>query len=213
VPDLLKVSTERRIDELWLYLNTFADFLNRATEDHARTTTERAFEIGDETVREEFLAASDDRLLDYTITLPRILLNSFHVSAYTLFESELFLLTRRIGRKKTQPFDVGDLKGEDYLEQAGLYLLKTTGLKLSSFASWTKIREGQTLRNLIVHSNAVPSKQGQFDLVRRLGFTDEPQFRSSRSIPISVTTAYCHTFLRTIKGFFAEFYSAAGDHL
>lgn len=211
--DFLSVGTDIRINELRDYLDTLKKQLEIIAKDYEERIEEQARKIKDERERDEFYEFSGERHWDYTKTFPRILLNSFHVTAYTLLESEIFSLASLIGRKQKQIFDVSDFGGRDYLRTASLYILKITGVNAQDFKSWNSIDDGRHMRNIVVHSNGVPSTQHDFDLAKKYGFIDEStiEFPSARSIVrLSITYEYCHSFLVTMREFFTEFYSKAG---
>lgn len=211
--DFLSVGTDIRIDELRDYLDTLKKQLEIIAKDYEERIEEQAKKIKSDRERDEFYEFSGERHWDYTKTFPRILLNSFHVTAYTLLESEIFSLASLIGRKQKQIFDVSDFGGRDYLRTASFYISKITGVNAQDFKSWNSIDDGRHMRNIVVHSNGVPSTQHDFDLAKRYGFIDEStiEFPSTRSIVrLSITYEYCQSFLVTMREFFTEFYSKAG---
>lgn len=216
--DWLSVGTDIKINELRDYLNTFNKQLEPMADDYGKKIESQAREIEDERERNEFYEWSSDEYWKYKETFPRILLNSFHVTAYTLLESEILSLASLIGRKQKQLFDVSDLGSRDYLKTASFYIAKLTGVKSQSFKSWNSIDDGRQLRNIIAHSNGVIRSKHDFDLAKKYEFIDEttvdfPSIRPTQRL--SITYEYCQTFLVTLKEFFTELYSAmkVGDFL
>lgn len=211
----LSAGTHFRINELRHYLDTLKKQLEIIVKDYKKHTDEQAKKIKGPRGRDEFYEFSVELHWDYTVTFPRILLNSFHVAAYTLFESEIFSLASRIGRKQKQLFDVSDFPGRDYLKIASFYILKVTGVKAQEFQAWNPIDDGRHIRNIIVHSNGVPSTQHDFDLAKRYGFIDESTMELSSGrviLRLSITYEYCQSFLQTMEEFFTELYSKAGKY-
>jgi hypothetical protein len=208
----LLAHTRFSINELRRYLHTLKKQLEIIAKDYKQYADQESEKIRDAREKDEFYEFSVERHWDYTIAFPRILLNSFHVTAYTFFESEVFSLASRIGRKQKQLFDVSDFPGRDYLKIASFYILKLTGVKAQEFQAWNPIDDGRHIRNIIVHSNGIPSTQHDFDLARRYGFIDEStlEFSSGRAIlRLSITYEYCQSFLQTMEEFFTELYSKA----
>ena len=214
--DFLSMGSEIRINELRDYLDTLRKQLEIIAKDYEERIEEQGKKIKDDRERDEFYEFSGERHWGYTKTFPRILLSSFHVTTYTLLESEIFSLSSLIGRKQKQVFDVSDFGGRDYLRTASFYVSKLTGVKFQDFKSWDLIDDGRNIRNIIVHSNGVPTTQHDFDIAKKYGFIDEStiEFPSTRSIVrLSITYEYCQSFLVTMTDFFTEFYSKAGKYL
>jgi len=216
--DFLSFGTELRIDELKNYLETLKQQLEIIARDYEKNVEEEARKIEDEHARDEFYEWSGERHWNYTKTFPRILLNSFHVMAYTLLESEIYSLAILVGKKQNQIFDVSDLGGREYLRNASYYINKLTQVKAQDFRSWNSIDDGRQIRNIIVHSNGLITSQHDFDLAKKYGFIDKStiDFPSVRPTErLSITYEYCQSFLVTLKEFFSELYSGmkAGDFL
>ncbi|MFC1927362.1 hypothetical protein ACFLW7_02140 [Chloroflexota bacterium] len=131
---------------------------------------------------------------------PRLFLNSFHIAAYSLLETEVFEIARRIGKKQRQPFDVSEIKGSSYLESAIYYIEKLTGINAKRFDCWNGLAEGQRVRNVIVHSRGKPTKESDIQLARRHGVYDE------RGKRVTITYEYCRVFIGFLKSFFGEMY-------
>jgi len=211
----LSAGTHFRINELRRYSHVLKKQLEIIAKDYKKHTDEQAKNIKGDRDRGEFYEFSAEHHWDYKVTFPRILLNSFHVAAYTLFESEIFSLASRIGRKQKQLFNVSDFPGRDYLKIASFYILKVTGVKAQEFQAWNPIDDGRHIRNIIVHSNGVPSTQHDFDLAKRYGFIDDStiELSSGRAVlRLSITYEYCQSFLQTMEEFFTELYSKAGKY-
>jgi len=214
--DWLAVGTDARIDELKDYLDTLKGQLEHIAKEYEKSIKAQASKIIDERERDEFYEWSGEQHWNYTKTFPRILLNSFHVTSYTLLESEILSLASLIGRKQKQLFDVSDFGGRDYLRTASFYIAKLTGVKAQDFKSWNLIDDGRNIRNIIVHSNGMLTTQHDFDLAKKYGFIDKStiELPSGRSIVrLSITYEYCQSYLVTIKEFFTELYSKAGKSL
>ena len=88
--DFFSLGTELRIGKLKDYLETLKKQLEVITKDYEKDIEEEALKIENKHARDEFYELSGEQHWDYTKAFPRILLNSFHVMAYTLLESEIF---------------------------------------------------------------------------------------------------------------------------
>lgn len=216
--DWLSVGTDIKINELRDYLNTLNKQLAFMAEDYDKKIDFQAKQIEDERERADFYEWSGEEYWNYKETFPRILFNSFHVSAYTLLESEIYSVARRLGKKQKQLFDVSDFGGRDYLKSASSYINKLTGINAQDFASWQRVEDGHTLRNNIVHSNGILTKKHEIDVTKKYNLLKESSIEvtSGRSIKrLSITYDYNKSFIATLKEFFNELYKGtkAGDYL
>lgn len=215
--DWLSVGTDIKIDELTHYLNTLKNQLENMVADYQKRIEAEAETIQDEQERQDFYEWSGEDYWRYEETFPRILLNSFHVTAYSLLESEIHSVARRVGKKQNQVFDVSEIKGSDYLESASHYIKKLTSVDAKTFNSWSGLREGQRFRNILVHSNGKITGNKDIELAKKHKVYSESNIElSGRSIKeISITYDYCKAFLDALRAFFAELYKRmkAGNFL
>lgn len=88
----------------------------------------------------------------YSIEFPRILRNSFLVTAISLLEFELAIIGKKLKEQQAIPISWRELKG-DTLEQAKRFC-KIAGLNISSDnENWQNIQDVYLVRNCIVHNN------------------------------------------------------------
>ena len=215
--DWLSVSTDIKIDELRNYLNTLRKQLESMTDEYKSKIDAEARKIKDEEDRQEFYEWSGDEYWNYKETFPRILLNSFHVTAYTLLESQIYSIATKIGKKQKQLFDVSELRGNDYLQSAYYYINRLTGIKCNQYDSWNAITEGRRLRNIIVHSNGEVMDDKDVSIAKKYDVLSNERITiSGRPIyEISINYEYSKVFIGTIWSFFSELYKEtnAGDFL
>jgi len=216
--DWLSVSTDIKINQLRDYLEILNNQLIIIATDYEEKTESLAKQIENQRERDEFYEFSSSDYWNYKETFPLILFNSFHVSAYSLLESETFSVSRRIGKKQKQLFDVSDFGGRDYLKSASTYINKLTGINIQDFTSWPQVEDARTLRNNIVHANGTLTKKHEIDVAKHYDLLNETNIdiSSGRSIKrLSITYDYNKTFVKTLKNFFSELYggSKAGDYL
>ena len=216
--DWLSLSTDIKINELRDYLDTLNKQLAFMAEDYEKKIKAQAKQIENERERDEFYEWSGEEYWNYKETFPRILFNSFHISTYTLLESEIYSIARRLGKKQKQLFDVSDLGDRNYLKTASFYIKKLTGINAQDFASWQQVEDGRTLRNNIVHSNGILTKKREINVAKNYDLLKEStiEVTSGRSIKhLSITYDYNKSFIATLKEFFNELYKGmkAGDYL
>ncbi len=214
--DWLSVGTDIKINQLRDYLSTLKTQLDYMADNYNKEVEAEAHQILDEKERQDFYEWSGEEYWNYKETFPRILLNSFHIAAYTLLESEIYSLARRVGTKQNHEFDASNKKGKNYLKHACDFINELTNIDANNFTSWTRLDDGRILRNCIVHSNGKLTKKNEIDVSKKYGFIDDStiEFPSVRSIVrLSITYEYCQSFLVTMRDFFTEFYSNAGKFL
>lgn len=216
--DFLSVGTDIKINELKEYLETVKKQLEIVGKDYDKHIEEQAQKINGPRMRDEFYEFSSDRHFNYTETFPRILLNSFHVMAYTLLESEICSVANLVGKKQNQLINISDLPGRDYLRNASNYIKKLTQVKAQDFNSWNAVDDGRHIRNVIVHSNGKITNQHDLDLAKNYNFIDNStlEFPSLRPTQrLTITYEYCQQFIQSLKSFFSELYSEmdTGDFL
>jgi hypothetical protein len=193
-----------KIDEMRYYLDDLIKSLNKMEKEFNQRTEEQARQIVDDQEREEFYDFTNAEYWRYKETFPRIFLNSFHVSSYSLLESETLAMARDIGKKQKQVFDVFDIKGGDYLNSASLYIERLTGIKANQFGIWNTLKDAQRLRNIIVHLNGRLSEPNDINLAKRLNVFND----GSLDYPVVfVSVDYSKLFLDSISAFLTDLLS------
>ena len=216
--DWLSVGTDINIEQLRHYLDTLKEQLEFMADDFDKKIEAEGKQIEDDQERDDFYEWNNEEYWNYKETFPRILFNSFHVSAYTLLESEMYSVARRLGKKQKQLFDVSDFGGKDYLKSASFYINKIAGINAQDFASWQRLEDGRTLRNNIVHSNGILTKKHETDVAKKYDLLKETNIEvtSGRSIKhLSISYDYSKSFIATLVDFFHELYKGmkSGDYL
>ena len=117
-------------------------------------------------------------------------------------ESELYSIARGIGKKYKQVFNVDDIKQGDYLSSASFYIQKLTNIDTKQFSAWNKLKEGQRLRNIIVHSNGYLIEQKEIIFAKGVNVFDS----DSHKPQLLLTYEYCKSFISNISLFFPELY-------
>jgi hypothetical protein len=199
--DWHKSMLDLQISEMDSYLKQLNPKLQEMTDEFQRNVETEAEKITDDHEKEEYYEWKSEEYWRYKETFPRIFLNSFHVAAYSLLESEIFATANKIGKKQKQVFSASDIKGGDYLVSAVYYIEKLTGIDTKTFNAWCIIKEGQRLRNIIVHMNSKVIEDKDIELSNKYGVFNKTNNE------ILLTDSYCNTFLGAIKSLFDELYS------
>lgn len=200
-----------KIREMHHYLDELTKALTDMEGEFRRRTDEEAARIKDEREREDFYSFSDEEYWRYKDTFPRILLNSFHVAAYSLLESETLEIGRRIGKKQRQVFDVSDIKRGDYLISASYYIEKLTGIRANQPPMWSKLKDAQRIRNIIAHEDGRLTEPDDIKTAKRLRVFNDDLLGYPA---ICVTVDYAKSFLDSVLAFLAGLISQVeeGNH-
>ncbi len=209
--DFQNIYTDIEIESLSFYLEKLYAQLGHMAEDFDKEIQSKAKEIVDEQDKDMFFEAHQEDFWHYDKVFPRTFLNSFLVAAYSLLEIEIIKIARRIGSKQKQPFDVSEIRSGGYLDTAIYYINKLTNIDISdkTFICLPSLKDGQRLRNIIVHSNGKVTKDSEIKLAKKCGVYDASEKE------VTLTHDYCKIFIRSLKAFFAELYelTKAGNYL
>lgn len=200
----LEMGTGIEMQSLLFYLNKLYSQLGDMAEDFKKSLDSQAQKIEDKEELARFFDWHQDEYWQYAEVFPRLFLNSFHVAAYSLLETETCKIATRIGKKQNQKFDVSEIRGGGYFESAIYYIKKLTGLDArddSQFSCWSDLKDGQELRNIMVHFNGKVTKESHARLARKCRVYD-----ASRK-EVTLTHDYCKRFMELLKTFFSELYT------
>jgi len=126
--DLLEFGTYIEVESLLYYLDKLYTRLGNMTEDFMEWTKSEVQKIEDGEKRDNFLDVNFAEYWQLTKVFPRLFLNSFHIAAYSLLETETCKIATQIGKKQNEKFDVSEIRGRGYLESAIYYIKKLTGI-------------------------------------------------------------------------------------
>lgn len=151
----------------------------------------------------------NEELWNYNTKFPRILRNSFFISAYTLLEYEIDVICRRI--KKEQLISKNwDVSKPDKLNEAKLYW-QHAGLHISFTSNaWNEIKRYARIRNCILHANGltkefqVKDKDNLIPYLRKHGIISEDTIDEE----IALTKTYCEKIIKTFQYFLNDIYEA-----
>lgn len=205
-PELVTIVS---ISGLLRYLDTLYAQLGNMAEDFKDWMESEIQKIEDGEQRARFLVEHEAGHRQHTEYFPRLFLNSFHIVAYALLETEIHKIARHIGRKQNQQFDASEIRGGSYLESAVYYIKRLTGINAKALNRWGDLMDGQKLRNIIVHSNGKVTKESDAKLARRCGVYDASKKE------VTITYDYCKSFIELQKALFSEIHkqTIAGDFI
>jgi hypothetical protein len=153
--------------------------------------------------RQEFDDLYAEDYWRYGVGFPRILRNSFLVSACSLLEYEIGMICKRLQQKKKIPISCSDLRG-DVLERAKLYC-KLVGLDFpADDSTWQEVNHYIKVRNCVVHKNGLLKEfQGDKDLISyitRKGIISQDTIEQE----IALTEQFCRDVVKTMRKFLEE---------
>jgi len=205
---LFAIELHNGFNELNEYLRITEDYLQKAKSDFEAKIDEQAKTLPPEE-RDEFYEFQSETYWDYAETFPKILRNSFFVSAYSLLEYKMATICRWLKKDKQMPISWSDLKG-DTLDQFKLYC-KLAGLELSyNSQTWQEIQHYCMLRNCIVHNRGLiqgarQERELQAYANRKNIIEDLMVGLSIRSqLQIVLTKEFCKDVTKTIWSFLSR---------
>ncbi len=195
-----------RLDELKKYLDITEKYLQKAKAEFKAWSDERVKELPAEQ-HQEFYDFYQDDYWQYAEKFPRILRNSFLVSAHSLLEYEMNVICRRLKKEHQIPISWNDLRG-DVLERAKLYC-KLARLDLPyNDKTWQEINHYSKVRNCIIHKNGLLKEfQDDQDLiayVTKKGIISQDTIEQE----LALTEQFCAEVVETIQAFLEKLYKA-----
>ena len=196
-----------RLNELEEYLNTTEKYLQRATNDLETSLDERVKGLSPQEREEFYDSYGVDAYWRYSERFPRILRNSFLVSAQSLLEYELNVFCEKIKKEQQIPVGWRDLNG-DTLERAKLYFQLAKFRVSYDDRTWQEINRYSKIRNCIVHKNGlIEGFQGKKDLINyinKTGIISQDTIRQE----IALTGEFCKEVIQTLRDFLDNIYKA-----
>lgn len=193
------------------YLSSMEDYLKKATEQFEARVSEQEKTLTSEQFH-EFEIDHVEESIFYRDEFPKIVRNSFFVSAYSLFESNLGRICGKLKSEKKVPIGWKDLQGST-LNQFKLYT-KLAGLDLPcDDKTWQEIKKYSEVRNSIVHDNGLLKEdkkelaqyaKGKGLIMERSIIVDE-----ATESEIGLTEHFCKEVVNTMQGFILAAYKAS----
>jgi len=195
-----------RLDELRKYLGVTDKYLQKAKGDFELWADEEVKKLPPQQ-RQEFYEFYSDEYWRHEEKFPRILRNSFLVSALSLLEYEINVVCRRLKKDQRVEVSLSDLKG-DTLEQAKLFF-KFAGLNLRyDSPTWQEINNYYLVRNCIVHNGGLIKAFKQEQKLRN--YITHKNIISQDTIEeeLALTGQFCEEIIETMQAFIEELYKA-----
>jgi len=198
-----------RLDELKKYLDITEKYLEKAKSDFKTHLSEQAKKLSTANLSPKELDEINDFYGDeywsYSERFPRILRNSFLVSAISLLEYEMNVVCERLKKNQGLRISLSDLKG-DVLERTRKYC-QNAGLELpDNNTTWQDIKHYYKVRNCIVHTNSLVMELQRKDRKELIPYLNSRRIISQDTIKqeIALTKQFCEEVIETIQTFLIE---------
>ncbi len=174
-----------------------------------RVAKEQGWDFGDYSVERD---AIDERFRQW---MPRFSAYSVIILLHSLVETQLLGCAQRVGKREGAVFTVRDMRGGP-LDSAVLYLRKAACVDVTTDAVWSRLKDLQQLRNIIVHRAGrrgdAEDQQSTFDrLIRayapRLRHDDDDGWLYGE---VWVSLVLCRELSRDVGAFFGRTLKAIG---
>jgi hypothetical protein len=188
--------------ELEEYLKTTEKYLEKARTEWEAWFDEQTKHLTPEE-RNEIGESYSDTYWDYAETFPRILRNSFFVSAYSLLEHKMAIICRWLKKDKQIPISWSDLRGGT-LDQFKNYC-KLASLDLTyADQNWKEINDYRRIRNCIVHNRGLikgsREERDLRDYITPKGIISQDTIEEE----IALTEQFCKEVTKTIWRFLSK---------
>jgi hypothetical protein len=189
-------------ERLQRFLSLVEPQILKSREEWQKKIRQQAELIDDAQQRDEFLDLSSEEYWEFE-EYERILRNSFLVTVYAFLEFRLGWFCSTVQKRRKLPISWKDLRGEDVVDRARLYLERLGGLKFPlESKEWQNIRRYEKLRHYIVHRGGrVPRDDKDtwtFAGKKQLIPTD----RGIDQDGLLLTASFCSEVLDDVKSFF-----------
>ncbi len=193
-----------RLDELKQYLHVTEKYLHKAKTDFKAWSDEQVKELPREQY-DEYQDFHQDEYWRYEEKFPRILRNSFLVSAHSLLEYEINVICRRIEKEQQIPISWKDLKGDILGRTKSYCKLARLDLPVDD-PTWQEIDNYYKVRNCIVHNNGLiegaRKEKTLRDYITRKKIVSEDTIEEE----IALTAPFCEEVINTMKDFLDKVY-------
>jgi hypothetical protein len=198
-----------RLDELKKYLDITEKYLQKAKSDFEAHLDEQSKKLSIANLSPKELDEINDFYSDeywrYSERFPRILRNSFLVSAIALLEYEMNVVCTSLKKKQDIRINLSDLRGgtlertRKYFENAGFNLPFNN-------PTWQEIKYYSKVRNCIVHTNGLINELQYKDRKELIPYLTRKGIISQDTIKqeIALTEQFCKEVVETIQAFFVE---------
>lgn len=206
VKGILAIGALYRLGELKEYLEITEKYLQKAKSDFEAWVNGQASKISAEE-RNDFNEFYIDQYWRYSERFPRILRNSFLISAHSLLEHEMAQICKRLKMERQIPLSWSDLKG-DVFERFKRYCKLANLPLLYNDSTWQEINNYYMVRNCIVHQNGlVKNLQKDRDFVN---YVTQKGIISDDAIEqeIALTEQFCREVIKTMEAFLYNVFNA-----
>jgi len=177
-----------------------------------RLAKQQGLDVGDYSIESQIL---DERFGHW---MPRLSAYSIIMLLQSVVEAQLFACAERVSQEKASVFSPRDLLASrgPTMEVGVLYLRKAGGVDVTIDPAWTRLKDLQNLRDIIVHRSGTrgesESHQKTFDglierYAPRLSLAEQAHWLYGE---IWVSLILCREFAEDVERFFARTLKAIG---
>ncbi len=197
----------QKLEKLKQCFNVTEKYLGQAkAEFEAKSYEELGLDLFLKNERDEIYS---EELWYYAVKFPRILRNSFLVTAISLLEYEMGRICGRLKRKEPMQSSWTDSKGNFF--EKFKKCCKEAKLDLSfTDRTWHEINNYYKVRNCIVHTNGLvmeledKDRKALVPYLRKMGIISEDTIDEE----IALTASFCKELIKTMQYFLNDVYEA-----
>lgn len=203
--------TEAEKDSLsyeWEILSKYLDLLERylanTFQDWERAIEQEARQIDDKFQRSEYYEFRSDEYHEH-LSFRDILMNSFFLASFALFENQLMRICWRAQRNCGNSSSVKDIRSSSPTDRAKKYLRKLGVEFPAETSEWQEITDYRKIRNTIAHEGGVLPPEGDI-----AAFAKSKQIVTDwgGNLNLELTRPFCDDALCRFRQFLLEVHRA-----
>jgi hypothetical protein len=162
---------------------------------------------------EDYDVARQELEADYQHWVPKYAGYTATVLLWSIVETQMVECAERVAKDRKSPFRVQDIKGSS-IDAPVRFIKGLTGVDGSSDRAWTRLKDLQKVRNIIVHRNGAKGEdiqsQKEFDT---LILNNGKLGKTTGILPgeeLWVSTEFCLEYVAEIEQFFKRLFNKLG---
>ena len=208
----LVIETFARLHGAWAFLDTMNDGIPAMEEKERRyleqLSAEGGCDYGEYAVERQVL---DDKFHTW---IPTFAAYSATIVLHSIVETQLDAFAAHMGRKLGSKLRVKDIAGKG-VDRSADYLERALSIEVKADPAWSRIKDLQLLRNIIVHRGGKRGESHEHqktvnELVRKYPQALELRKGDGFHEQIWMSMNLCRDFAQSIDGFFDRVFKASG---
>jgi hypothetical protein len=162
----------------------------------------------------DYAAERDTLDHDFHTWIPIVAAYSVTVLLYSIVETQLSAFAEYVGKNSGSKLRVEDMAGKG-IERSALYLKRGLSIDVKTDPAWSRLKDLQSLRNIIVHRGGKPGESQEHQKTMKSLIGKYPEALELRNTDgfheqIWMSMNLCRDFAQHISEFFERVFVASG---